>query len=274
MLVTRDGPFARAAVAAGVDRIFVDLEIRGKRERQQGRTTVISGHTVEDVSAMRAAVPSAEVLARIDPPSAATPAEVDAVIDAGADVVMLPYFTAVDEVARFVEAVRGRARTSLLLETTPALARLDGILELGGIDEVHVGLNDLHAGLGLTFMYELLAGGVLDHVAARIAACGRRIRFGFGGGALIDAPHPVAPADVLREHLRLGSRMIILSKTFTGDATSLAEPARHIDLAAEIGKIRDAVAAARRRTAAEIEADRVRIHARIWQATRDLRARS
>jgi 2-keto-3-deoxy-L-rhamnonate aldolase RhmA len=274
MLVTRDVAIAQAAVAAGVDRIFVDLEMRGKRERQRGRRTVISGHTVADVEAVRHAVPDAELLARIDPPGEDTARQVRDVIAAGADVVMLPYFTSIDEVARFVAAVDRRARACLLLETAPALARLEGFLALEGVDEIHVGLNDLHVGLGVGFMYELLAGGLLDHVSSAVAASGRPIRFGFGGGALIDAPHPVSPGDVLREHMRLGSRMIILSKTFTGDATTLAELERVIDLRAEVGRIRSVIADARRRTAAEVEADRVRIHARIWAAAAEISRQS
>jgi hypothetical protein len=273
MLVTRDPAIARAAVRAGVDRIFVDLEVRGKRERQSGRVTVISGHTVEDLRSVRAAVGPAEVLARIDPPSDGTPAEIAAVIRAGADIVMLPYFTRADEVRRFVDAVGGRARTCLLVETPAAIARLDEILAIDGVDEIHVGLNDLHAAMGLTFMYELLGGGLLDHVARRVAACGRPVRFGFGGGALIDAPHPLAPADVLREHMRLGSRMIILSKTFT-DASSLAELEGRMDLTVEVRKIRGVLAAARERPAAEIEADRLRVQRRIWEIADSLRPRA
>jgi citrate lyase beta subunit len=273
MLVTRDPGVARRAAKAGIDRIFVDLEMRGKRERQLGRATVISGHTLEDVRSVRGAVPSTELLVRIDPPSAATRDEVDAVVEAGADVVMLPYFTAADQVARFVDAVRGRARACLLLETPAALARLDDVLEVDGVDELHVGLNDLHAGMGLTFMYELLGGGLLDHVASRIRRCGRPVRFGFGGGALIDARHPVAPADVLREHVRLGSRMIILSRTFTADAASVDELERRMDLAAEVRKIRDVLERARRRSPEEVEADRVRIRRAIADAATAMRAR-
>src|SRR5207245_2068181 len=66
MLMTRDGGVARAAVRAGVDRIFLDLEIAGKAERQRGRNTIISGHTLADLERVRAAVPDAEVLARLN----------------------------------------------------------------------------------------------------------------------------------------------------------------------------------------------------------------
>ncbi|TME97027.1 MAG: aldolase [Chloroflexi bacterium] len=274
MLMTRDGGVARAAVRAGVDRIFLDLEIAGKAERQRGRNTIISGHTLADLERVRAAVPDAEVLARVNPPSAGTPGEVDAVVRAGADVVMLPYFQSSQQVAAFVAAVAGRARTCLLLETAAAAVRVERIAAVGGVDEIHVGLNDLHASMGLAFMHELLAGGVLDELASRIRAVAPAIRFGFGGGALLDAPHPVPPRDVLREHVRLGSRMIILSRTFTGDATSEAELAARVDLPAEIAKIRQAVAEARARTADETERDRLRIRELIWRVADQAVARA
>src|SRR5207245_6902138 len=151
MLMTRDGGVARAAVRAGVDRIFLDLEIAGKAERQRGRNTIISGHTLADLERVRAAVPGAEVLARVNPPNAATRHEVDAVVRAGADVVMLPYFQSSQEVAAFVSAVAGRARTCLLRETAAAAVRVDRIAADAGVDGMQVGLADLPASHGLRF---------------------------------------------------------------------------------------------------------------------------
>ena len=264
MLMTADPGIAEEAVRAGVDRVFVDLEITGKAERQRGRSTIISGHTLADVRAVRPKVPAGRLLVRIDPPGPDLVAQVDAVIEAGADVVMLPYFTSVAEVRAFVSAVRGRAVTLLLVETAAALARIEPILAIEGVDEVHVGLNDLHRSLGLTFMYEVLAGGLIDHVAERVRSCGRPVRFGFGGGALLDARHPVAPMDVLREHARVGSRMIILSRTFTGDAPNVMAMRERVDLPREVARIRAVVAEARARSREEVERDRRRIHAVIW----------
>jgi hypothetical protein len=265
MLMTRDPGIARAATRAGVDRVFVDLEVEGKAERQRGRSTIISGHTLADVARVRAAIPDGELLARINPPGPRTASEVDAVIGAGADVVMLPYFANSSDVRSFVAAVGGRARTCLLLETPAAMVRLDRILAVRGIDEIHVGLNDLHISMGLTFMHELLAGGILDIIARRVHDIAPHVRFGFGGGALLDASHPVPPRDILKEHVRLGSRMIILSRTFTGDAVNEEDLHARIDLPAEIAKIRHCVAEARIRTSAETEQDRMRIRQLIWQ---------
>ena len=169
MLMTNDPGIARLAEAAGVDRLFVDTEVRGKAERQAGRNTIISGHTLEDVRAVRAAAPATELMVRLNPPFDGTPGEVDDAIEAGADVLMLPMFNEAEQVAQFVRAVRGRtARTCLLLETATALARIDTILEVDGIDEVHVGLNDLHISFDLDFMFELLAGGSWS---SRVTGC-------------------------------------------------------------------------------------------------------
>src|SRR5437762_1678745 len=82
-------------------------------------------------------------------------------------------------IARFVDAVAGRARTCILLETAAAYVRVDRIAATPGLDEIHIGLNDLHISMGLAFMYESLAGGVLDHVISRIRAVAPGIRYGF-----------------------------------------------------------------------------------------------
>ena len=51
--ITKDPAVARIAQAAGVDRIFVDMEYIGKAQRQGGMDTVQNHHTVEDVARLR-----------------------------------------------------------------------------------------------------------------------------------------------------------------------------------------------------------------------------
>lgn len=273
MLMTRDEGIARFAEAAGVDRLFVDMEILGKAVRQAGRNSIISGHTLDDVRAVRAAAPATELMVRLNPPYAGTPGEVDETIAAGADVLMLPMFREAGEVRAFVRAVDGRARTCLLLETATALARVDQIAAVDGVDEIHVGLNDLHLEFGLDFMFELLAGGLVEHVRDRVRASGRPIRFGFGGGALISAPHPLPPALVLAEHVRLGSEMIILSRTFLEGAECIADLPPGFDLGAEVQAVRGAVAAAVARTPKETLAQQREAQRLVWETAAQIRAR-
>lgn len=212
LLITNDVVRASIAQGAGVDYIMVDLEINGKEARQGHLNTVISRHSMEDVGRIRAVLRSSRLLVRINPLFAGSPAEIDQCISLGADVVMLPMFTQAAEVTRFVALVRGRAQVWLLLETPQAMVRADEIVECPGIDAIHVGLNDLHLGMGLNFMFELVSHGVVDWLESRFRK--RGVKFGFGGVARLHGSSAVGAGLILSEHVRLGSRQVILSRDF------------------------------------------------------------
>ncbi|MBR4132073.1 MAG: aldolase [Oscillospiraceae bacterium] len=217
MYITNRPEIALIAEDAGVDRIFVDMEFIGKDARQAGLDTVKSHHTVQDVAAVAKAVSRAEVLARINPIHGALPdypsseEEIDAVIEAGADILMLPYFKTVEEVRTFARLAGGRVRTMLLLETPEAAAQVDEILRVPGIDEIHIGLNDLSIGYGRRFLFEILADGTVEALCLKFREKG--IPFGFGGIAAIGKG--TLPAEyIIKEHYRLGSGCVILSRSF------------------------------------------------------------
>ena len=42
------------------------------------------------------------------------------------------------------------------------------ILNIDGIDEAHIGLNDLHLSMGLDFLYELMLYGQVEFLAKKI----------------------------------------------------------------------------------------------------------
>lgn len=228
MYITNCPEVARIAEEAGVDWIFVDMEFIGKDDRQKGLDTVQNHHTVADVAKIKNAVRKAKVIARINPVHEAVNGyfssedEIDATVEAGADIVMLPFFKTVEEVRKFLGCVNGRAKTCLLVETPEAALLIDEILELPGIDMIHIGLNDLHLALGMKFMFELLADGTVDRLAARIKAKG--IPFGFGGIATLTGG-AMPGSMVLKEHYRLGSSMVIVSRSFcdTDKMTDLDE---------------------------------------------------
>jgi len=211
IFITNDELRAKTADEAGVDRIMVDLEVLGKPERQRGLDTVISRHTIADLRQLRPEVKRSLLMVRVNPVHENTEEEVEACIGAGADILMLPMFTHANEAREFIETVNGRARTCLLLETSQALVRIDEILRLGGIDEVHIGLNDLHLSLKLDFMFEIIAGGLADYLANCIRDSG--LRFGIGGVARL-GPATLDPELILSEHVRLGSSQVILSRDF------------------------------------------------------------
>lgn len=228
MYITNQPEIAQIAETAGADRIFVDMEFIGKDKRQKGLDTVKSHHTVADVAVIKAAVETAEVLVRVNPIHEPLPDypgskdEIDATVAAGADIIMLPYFKTVEEVQTFLRLVDGRTRTMLLLETPEAVERIDEILELPGIDEIHIGLNDLALGYGMPFMFQPLADGTVEKLCFKFRQKG--IFYGFGGVASLGKG--TLPAEyIIREHYRLGSGCVILSRSFC-DVTKV----RHIGM--------------------------------------------
>ncbi len=217
MYITNQPKIAKIVDENGVDRVFIDLEKIGKQERQGGMDTVQSQHSVEDIAEVKKVLKNAELLVRVNPIHEATEEycssqeEINAVIDAGADILMLPYFKSVEEVKKFIKYVDGRAKTMLLLETPEAATVIDEILNISGIDEMFIGLNDLSLGYKKKFMFELLADGTVEQLCFKFKQVG--IPYGFGGIAAIGTG--MLPAEhIIREHYRLGSTCVILSRSF------------------------------------------------------------
>ena len=217
MYITNSPDIALIAENAGVDRIFVDMEYIGKYARQGGMDTVQSHHTIEDIRRVKSVLTSSEVMARINPIHEATSEysssseEINSAIEAGADILMLPYFKTASEVETFVRLVDGRAKTLPLLETPEAVECIDDILAIDGIDAIHIGLNDLSLGYGLKFMFQLLTDGTVERLCSKFA--NRGISYGFGGIASMGKG--MLPAEkIIAEHYRLGSTCAILSRSF------------------------------------------------------------
>ena len=216
MYITNRPEIAQIAEAAGVNRIFVDMEYIGKMERQGGMDTVQSRHTLEDVKSISEAINKAELLVRINPIHEAaadymsSKEEIDGAIANGAQILMLPYFKTVDEVKTFIELVDGRAKTMPLVETPEAVECIDEILQLD-IDEIFIGLNDLSLGYGMKFMFELLVDGTVEDLCHKFRRKG--IPYGFGGIASL-GKGKLPAEEVIIEHYRLGSTYAILSRSF------------------------------------------------------------
>lgn len=217
MYITNNPQVAELAQNSGVDRIFVDMEYIGKEERQGGLDTVKSHHTVEDVKALRQVLTTTELLVRVNPIHEAgenwcsSEEEINAVVEAGADIIMLPMAKTVEDIEKFVKYVNGRTKTMLLLETAEAKESIKEMLDVGGLDYVHIGLNDLHLSYKMKFMFQLLSDGTVEDLCKIIGSYG--VPYGFGGIARIG--HGMLPAEhVIAEHYRLGSTAAILSRSF------------------------------------------------------------
>jgi len=217
LYITNNPKIAKIAEDNGVDRIMVDMEYIGKDKRQGGIDSVKNHHTEEDICTIRKAVKKAQLVVRVNPIHEAgegycsSEEEIDGAVRCGADVLMLPYFKTAAEVRRFLNCVNGRCHTILLLETRDAVEALDEILEIPGVEEIHIGLNDLSISYGRSFLFELLTDGTVERICWRIRKSG--IPYGFGGIASLGRGD--VPAEmIIREHYRIGSTGVILSRSF------------------------------------------------------------
>ena len=226
MHITNDPAVAKIAADAGVDRIFIDMEVLGKAERQGGMDTVQSHHVPEDIAKVRAAIGNkAEIMARVNPLNPNSQTEIDASIENSADVIMLPMWRTTDDLRQLVNMVDGRAKVMPLLETDTAADNLPEAVKVSGIDQMLIGLNDLHLCYHQKFMFQLLADDTVDRLCAQLRDA--NIPYGFGG---VGRPGSgMLPAEyIIGEHYRLGSQYVILSRSFcnTGKVTDLDEVRR------------------------------------------------
>ena len=163
-------------------------------------------------------------------------------VSRGARVLMLPMVATADEAARFAELVGGRARVVLLLERIEALEALDELVAVEGVDEIHIGLNDLALSLGLPSRW-LVLGGEWPERAGEAA---RRVgmRFGLGGiGRAGDDDLPI-PADlVYAEYARTGATSALISRSFLDGGG---------ELSTDVRRARQALAAWRDRPAEDL----------------------
>lgn len=250
--ITNDPAFARRCDALDGMRLFVDLESLGKQERQGHRDTFISKHQVGDVARIKAVLRRSPLMVRLNPLHPGSRAEVEAVLALGADRLMLPMFDRPEQLEAFCALVGSRVPVTALLETPGALDTLPDWIATPDLDEVFVGLNDLHLALGHRFMFEPLARGMVERVAD---ACRRRgLPFGFGGIAQLEGG--LLPGrDVLAEHVRLGSSAVILSRSFQRGAGA--------DFERQVAALRAAERELRARSGAQQAEDGRRIAAAI-----------
>lgn len=227
MYITNNPDVARIAQDAGVERIMVDMEYIGKEERQKKFGTPQNRHSFSDVRRIREVVDSAQLVVRCNPihrgvegyPDSCM--ETERIINLGADVIMLPYFKNPEEVREHISYVKGRAKVYLLVETSQAVENLDEILEIPGIDEIHIGLNDLGICYRKKFLFEVLADGTVDKICDKIRQKG--IPYGIGGIGAPGKPfcvseHMVPAETLIREQYRLKSSSVILSRAFCNTA--------------------------------------------------------
>lgn len=258
-----------AKYVCGVEDVwpFVDLEYLGKAERQAHVDSWKSQHRMTDVSRIREAVPQANLLVRVNPLHETSKQEIDEVIARGANAIMLPMFHDVETLATFYDLLDGRVKGIPLFETAGSIRVLPQAIDRLPVDSLHIGLNDLHLDLGLTWMFQCLADGYLEEAASALRAAGTR--FGVGGIAQV-GKGTLSAEYVLREHVRLGSTATILSRSFHGFSTTKEELLANVDFAAEVTKLRAVFAESSGMSPLSLEENRVTVQQKTREIVRTM----
>lgn len=213
---------------------MIDLERMGKKERQAGVNAWMSDHELNDVSLVKKAIGDRKLVVRVNPLHDNSKEEINAVVGEGADSVMLPMFRNLSTVVQFMECLAGRAEPFLLCETIESLESIPQLLCIKELRNFHIGLNDLHLDLGLQFLFEPIAKGLIDPYARVFSEAG--VEFGIGGIARL-GQGLISPELILSEHVRLGSSRVILSQAFHGNALTLIDLDKNMDFGSELSKL-------------------------------------
>lgn len=197
--------------------------------------------------AIGAVLRRAQLFARCDP---AVPGQLERLAARGVAFVMLPMFRDPAQVADAIQRCGPGVRVVPLVETAAAVERIEEVVAVPGVEEVHVGLNDLSLELGLANRFAVLVHPAVERVAAAARAAG--VRLGLGGiGRAGQEDLPVPASLIYARHAALGAGAALLSRSFLEGGATLAE---------EIARARRELATWSRAGAAALEeaADRLR----------------
>tara|TARA_B110000003_G_C16533717_1_gene489947 strand:+ start:118 stop:954 length:837 start_codon:yes stop_codon:yes gene_type:complete len=203
-----------------IDWIFIDLECKGKKERQSGRNTVLSNHSIHDVDTIKNNIFNTKILVRCNPIGNWSNDEFNEINSRGKhiDMVMLPYFKSADEVKSFINLLDlSSIEPALLIETLDAINNLEEILKIFPFKYIHIGLNDLHIERGTDLIFEPFVDGLIEHITKILKKNNQN--FGIGGIGKIGWDVSPTPECLINEHLRLNSNGVILSRSFKGNFT-------------------------------------------------------
>jgi citrate lyase beta subunit len=213
ILITKDIHEITLATRNGIRTIMVDLERRSKISRQNGKSLFISDHTPEDLILIRKIFPDIEIITRINSLYHGTTEEVDSVVHAGTDAIMVPYFQTANELYEMRSIIGDRAEFVPLFETIHSIESFQSCHRQIGFHSCHFGLNDLALEQGWNSIFAAFHWSPFEEAVG--AARGLGLSFGIAGvGNQLDSSLPVDPRDFFKRQVSLGCRNFWLSRSF------------------------------------------------------------
>ena len=235
---------------SGLTGVVVDWEYLGKDNRQAGADTQINLNTPEDLQEIHKNT-TAYILCRINQVGAGTKSEIEQAITHGADEIILPMVRHTDQVQAAIEIAAGRIGVGIILETMAATLVLKELANLP-ISRVYIGLNDLAIERRTENIFSAVSDGLVEEIREHF----RHIPFGFAGLTLPEAGYPIPCRLLIAEMTRLDSDFSFLRRSFHRDIAGR-------DVCLQVPLILEALNAARTRTSAQVEIDRIDLYEAI-----------
>ena len=218
----------------GIQQIMVDTEIIGKEARQLGLNTVINSHGVEDIYKIKDAGVKSKIICRINGYHQNISDEINDAINAGADTLMFPMIQSVENLKVMVDCVNKRVPVLPLIETPYSVFKLREIIDISTPAQIHFGLNDLYISLGMRNLFEVLVSPIFSEAVKYVKGKVDLIGIGGIGDPLIE--QRIKPYLLLNEYKLLGSRSVILSRSFFSQGYSENRILKSIDAIEKIVK--------------------------------------
>lgn len=212
-LITNDILLIKNSHNCGIDRIMIDLEFLGKKDRQNGMDLFQSNHKIEDIKKIKKENTFIKTLVRINQINQNSKDEINKVIDYGADIIMLPYFKNISEIETFIKLIDNRVELSLLIETSEAINLLEDIIKYEDVSEYHIGLNDLSISLKNKNIFQTVLDGTIEKSINILKKTKKK--YGFGGvGSLNKKDLMISSELFLFEQLRNECNIGWLGRSF------------------------------------------------------------
>lgn len=240
----RDFPLDMACIEGGANGIIVDLETKGKSERQNGVDTQINYHSIHDICEIKKNS-AVYVICRINVFNKDSQKEIDQVIEAGADEILVPMIKHDREVKEIFHLVKERKPIGLMIETKEAV-EIANKLDHYPLSRVYVGLNDLCISRKSNSIFAAIADGTLDKIRRQIV----KAPFGFAGLTIPDRGNPLPVFHLINELLRLDCQFTFLRRSFFRDTLNK-------NVRIEIPRIQDSIQKSKHRTASQINDDKI-----------------
>ncbi|MEW6093217.1 MAG: hypothetical protein AB1531_04540 [Chloroflexota bacterium] len=231
LLFATNTEIVKKATHAGVLGFIVDLENKGKQNRQVNFDTQINQDTIEDLRRVRESTDQA-VLCRINSFGPWTRGEIEAAVNAGTDEIFLPMVRTPREVLQTLEMIHGRCGLGILVETSEAVECSHQLAQLP-LSRVYVGLNDLAISRDLDNIFISVSDGTVEQVRGQF-----QVPFGFGGLTLPDLGTPIPCRLLINALLKLDCQFSFLRRSFYRDIENR-------DIKIEIPRLLQAIEVAR-----------------------------